>query len=216
MTDFEYDCYRKKSIAHSAMKRKCGSKSKKCSLPSDRISTKQWNERCGDIVSYQLGKPMTWKEFGKLPKDIKEEYLNNLISKYSANARNMADMFDVSVATIFRVVKNEGLNVRFQKGRHPTGFEAEQFKKFLTGNLDDVYEQLTVQNENTAELCNEAEKDQQSIEGVEKEQTGTRLDSFTMNFSGEIDVDMVANSLRYILGKGRKAKILLSCEIEPT
>ena len=215
MTEFDYDCYQKKSIAHSAMKRKCGSKSKKCKLPSDNISQKQWNERCGEVVSYQIGKPMTWREFGKLPKDLKEEYLNNLISEYSANARNMADMFGVSVATVFRVVKNEGLNVKFQKGRHPIGFEAEQFQRFLSGTLDC--------NEKESELCvNEDAKcdDEQcnvNSDGVDThvKPDGTHLDSFTMNFSGEINVEMVANSLRYILGPGRKARVLISCEIDP-
>lgn len=216
MTEFDYDCYQKKSIAHSAMKRKCGSKSKRCKLPSDNISRKQWNERCGEVVSYQIGKPMTWREFGKLPKDLKEEYLNNLISEYSANARNMADMFGVSVATVFRVVKNEGLNVKFQKGRHPTGFEAEQFQRFLSGTLGC--------NEQESELCvNEDKKceDEQcgvSTDGgnIHTESESTHLDGFTMNFSGEINVEMVANSLRYILGSGRKARLLISCEINPS
>lgn len=215
MTDFDYDCYKKKSIAHSAMKRKCGSKSKKCKLPSDNISQKQWNERCGEVVSYQIGKPMTWREFGKLPKDLKEEYLNNLISEYSANARNMADMFGVSVATVFRVVKNEELNVKFQKGRHPNGFEAEQFQRFLSGTLGC--------NEQESELCvsedTKCGDEQCDISPDECDAQikpeGTRLDSFTMNFSGEINIEMVANSLRYILGSGRKARLLISCEIDP-
>lgn len=215
MTDFDYDCYRKKSIAHSAMKRKCGSKSKKCKLPSDNISKKQWNERCGDVVSYQIGKPMTWREFGRLPKDLKEEYLNNLIDKYSANARNMADMFDVSVATIFRVVKNEELNVKFQKGRHPTGFEAEQFQKFLSGSLCPVGCSSSHQDDDVTPADANSVITKPYGDTQEKEHDVTHLDSFTMNFSGEIDVEMVANSLRYILGSGRKAKILISCEIDP-
>ena len=42
----------------------------------------------------------------------------------------------------------------------------------------------------------------------------TRLDSFTMNFSGEINVDMLANSLRYILSGSKAAKIQIICELE--
>lgn len=215
MTDFDYDCYQKKNIAHSAMKRKCGSKSKKCKLPSDNISQKQWNERCGEVVSYQIGKPMTWREFGKLPKDLKEEYLNNLISEYSVNARNMADMFGVSVATIFRVVKNEELNVKFQKGRHPTGFEAEQFQKFLSGTLDCAEHNAPQKDEDVPVHDAEVPAVSTGDDTTPKEHGSTRLDSFTMNFSGEINVEMVANSLRYILGSGRKARILISCEIDP-
>lgn len=212
MTDFDYDCYLKKSIAHSAMKRKCGSKSKKCGLPSDRISQKQWNERCGEIVSYQLGLPVTWKEFCRFPKDIKEEYLNNLINKYSANARNMADMFDVSVATVFRIVKKENLNVKFQKGRHPTGSEAEQFEKFLSGL--NVVDDDTCQVEEAVVQEPETGADIPDIDEMESSTHQTRLDAFTMSFSGRVDVNMIANSLRYVLGQCNSAKILISCEIE--
>lgn len=215
MTEFEYDCYRKKSIAHSAMKRKCGSKSKKCKLPSDNITKKQWNERCGEVVSYNIGKPMTWREFGKLPKDLKEEYLNNLINEYSANAKNMADMLGVSVATVFRVVKNEELNVKFQKGRHPTGFEAEQFQKFLSGTLDccEQAPELCIDEDTKCdnEQCGAGSDDN----STQLKETGTHLDGFTMSFSGEIDVEMVANSLRYVLGSGRNARLLITCEIDP-
>jgi hypothetical protein len=77
---------------------------------------------------------MTWAEFSKLPKDLKEEYMNNLIEKYNANARTMADVFGVSVATVFRVVKNDDLNVTFLKGKHPSGEKYEALRRFMDGN----------------------------------------------------------------------------------
>ena len=155
MTEFEYDCYKKKSVAHSAMRRKCGSKSKKCSLPSDHMTKKQWNERCGAVVSYNIGRPIKWAEFTKLPKDLKEEYMNNLIEKYSANARTMADVFGVSVATVFRVVKSEELNVKFLKGKYPTGEKLEAFKTFMSGESDDT----EATNEMSVEVAEEYSED---------------------------------------------------------
>lgn len=206
MTDFDYDCYRKKSIAHSAARRKCGSKSKKCNLPSDHMTSKQWNERCGQVMSYNIGKPMVWAEFTQLPKDLKEEYMNNLIEKYNANARTMAEVFGVSVATVFRVVKSDGLDVKFLKGKHPTGEKLDAFRKFMDGDCGQT-EDVVVENVNTAMETSETTN---PIGTVQK----TKLDSFTMNFSGEINIDMISNSLRYILSDGRKAKIQIVCEIE--
>ena len=206
MTEFDYDCYRKKNVAHSAARRKGGSKSKKCSLPSDRMTQKQWNERCGQVMSYSIGKPMTWAEFSKLPKDLKEEYMNNLIEKYNANARTMAEVFGVSVATVFRVVKNDNLNVTFLKGKHPAGEKYEAFRRFMDGDSGEE-EDIVI---NDAESFKEVTEETNSTGDVQK----TRLDSFTMNFSGEINVDMVSNSLRYILSGAKNAKIQIICELE--
>lgn len=211
MNDFEYDSYRKKSIAHSAARRKGGSKSRKCPLSTDYMTPKQWGERCGTIMQYQLGKPMLWAEFTKLPRDLKEEYMNNLIEKYSANARSMADMFGVSVATVFRAVKNENLRVEFLKGRYPTGNKKVEFERFLKGEPEiDSWAP-----EESAEESQAVEPENVTTDlSSDEEPSKTKLDGFTMNFSGQIDIDMVANSLRYILGNGRNAKIHIICEIE--
>lgn len=207
MTEFQYDIYRKKNIAHSAARRKCGSKSKKCNLSTDHMTEREWKERCGDVMSYSIGKPMTWSEFQRLPKDLKEEYLNNLIDKYSANARSIADMFGVNPNTIFRVVKSNELNVKFLKGKHPVGEKAVAFQKFLDGECCLDMEQVV---ENVPEPLDEAPSEKSSTETEDR----TKLDSFTMNFSGEINIDMISNSLRYILGNGRAAKIQIICELE--
>lgn len=206
MTEFDYDCYRKKNVAHSAARRKGGSKSKKCSLPSDHMTQKQWNERCGQVMSYNIGRPMAWAEFSQLPKDLKEEYMNNLIEKYNANARTIAEVFGVSVATVFRVVKTDGLNVTFLKGKHPTGEKYEAFRKFMDGESG-LDEEVAVDNI-------EAIEEPPDVVDPVGEAKKTKLDSFTMNFSGEINVDMLANSLRYILSGSKAAKIQIICDLE--
>lgn len=157
-------------------------------------------------MSYSIGKPMAWAEFTKLPKDLKEEYMNNLIEKYNANARTMADVFGVSVATVFRVVKNDGLNVTFLKGKHPSGEKYEAFKRFMDGDVG-IEENITVDDIKVFENVSE---EASPVDETPK----TRLDSFTMNFSGEINVDMLANSLRYILSSSKTAKIQIVCELE--
>lgn len=227
MNDFDYDCYIKKNIARSATKKKCGSKSKKCSLPSDSLTKKQWNERCGDIMSYRIGAPMTWKEFCNLPKDIKEEYANNLVMNYSANANDLARMFGVSTATIFRLVKNESLNIKFPRGRRSPGSGIGSFGDFLGMNsataenneqkhIDDViYVETPSKDEgsNNDEVCANAVNTDKSACTSDTEIEKMCLKKFTLNFSGAINVDMIANSLRYIIGNGSNATIDIICEL---
>lgn len=211
MNDFDYECYLKKNIARSASRRKCGSKSKKCNLPTDHMTDRQWKERCGDVMSYQIGKPLSWAEFRKLPKDLKEEYMNSLIDKYSVNAKSFAKMFGVSVATIFREVKNENLSVKFMKGRHTN---EDAFDKFLNGEYDNEQE-TSNQFTEVHDEPSDGEPETTVNEASTKENIPqTRFDSFTMNFSGKIDVNMIANSLRFILPAGGNARIKISCEME--
>lgn len=228
MTDFEYDCYRKKNIAHSAMKRKCGSKSKKCSLSTDHMTNKEWKERCGQVMSYNIGKPMLWAEFCKLPKDLQEEYMKGLIDKFSANAKTFAEMFGVSAPTVARYIKKNNLGIEFLKGRYPRGEKGDAFKRFMNG--DAAVEVGEVVLETSAEtsitdpaepvVANEFEEELVATEPAAKMNNAevaipkTHLDSFIMNFSGEVNVDMVANSLRYILSGGGRAKIQIICELE--
>lgn len=47
MNDFDYDIVQKKRLVASARKQKCGSKSKKCSLPSDNLTAAQLKAKNG-------------------------------------------------------------------------------------------------------------------------------------------------------------------------
>lgn len=216
MTEFEYDCYKKKTIARSASHKKNGRKSKKCSLSTDYMTDREWNERCGAVMSYQIGKPMIWADFCKLPKDLMEEYLNNLIDQYDANMRCLSGMFGVSTATITRFIKKENLGVEFKRGRHPAGLKESAFNQFLIGDVaSDSYREESKESIKSAS-DDEIQCDDVSFCENSDDQNGdelTKLEGFTLSFSGRIDVEMVSNSLRYILGKGTNARLRITCEL---
>ena len=216
MNDFEYDSYLKKNIANSARRRKIGSKSKSCHLSTDYMTHKEWKERCGSIMSYNIGKPMNWNEFCRLPKDLKEEYINTLIEKYSVNIRYLSDMFGVSPATLSRLVKKESLSVEFTKGRHPSGAQLDLYKKFLTGEVDEAVGVIdeVYEDETNILFQQEDEKSDNKTESVDSNATAPHLDCFTLNFSGRLDVNMIANSLRYIIGDGASGKVEIRCEMD--
>ena len=70
MNDFDYDVLQKKRTASGARHIKKGSKSKKCTLPSGFLTAKQRKELNGNVTTYNLSEPMTWKSFKAMPLDI--------------------------------------------------------------------------------------------------------------------------------------------------
>lgn len=67
MDDFTYDCWQKKQLAQQARHRKRGSKSRKCSLPSDSLTKKQWKERNGKTLSINLNRLLPGRFLRRFP-----------------------------------------------------------------------------------------------------------------------------------------------------
>ena len=135
MTDFEYDTWQKKILAKNATKRKCGAKSKKCTLPSDYLTSKQIRERNGKIVSFNLNAPMTWSQYITLPDDIKKEYILTLRKKYNANQKVIAEMFGCAESTISSEMKR--LNLRLGRAIRMTSTEIHEFRKWVAGDIEE-------------------------------------------------------------------------------
>ena len=135
MTDFEYDNWQKKILAKNATKRKCGAKSKKCTLPSDYLTNKQIRERNGKIVSFNLNAPMTWSQYITLPDDIKKEYILTLRKKYNANQTVIAEMFGRAKSTTSNEMKR--LNLRMDGEIRMTKEEIRDFREWVAGDIDE-------------------------------------------------------------------------------
>ena len=84
MDDFTYDCWQKKQLAQQARHRKRGSKSRKCSLPSDNLTKKQWKERNGKTLSINLNQPTSWVIFKEVSKPTQEELNNHILDIYKS------------------------------------------------------------------------------------------------------------------------------------
>lgn len=99
MTDSEY-VMRQTNKERVAMKsgsyaRKCGSKSKKCSLPSDHLTNAQLKKLNGEVITMSMRNPMTKQEFFDLPKDMQKNYLQFLIDNYGARQKDICLMLGV-------------------------------------------------------------------------------------------------------------------------
>ena len=103
MHDFDYDAMQKKRIARGASHMKRGSKSKKCTLPSDYLTAAQKRRLNGPVSTYKLDEPMSWESFKAMPEDLQKKYILNLQENYGANDEMIGKMFKKSDTVALRV-----------------------------------------------------------------------------------------------------------------
>ena len=115
MNDFDFDVMTKKRIARGAAARKCGSKSRRCTLPSDYLTDAQKKARNGKLSTYNLSKPMTYEQFKLMPRDLQREYLLKLRNDMHASTRVIAQMFGCSYETVRVVICDLGINTGGKK-----------------------------------------------------------------------------------------------------
>ena len=109
MNDFDYDALQKKRIAAGARHMKRGSRSKRCSLPSDNLTPAQLKRRNGPVSTYKLDAPMMWDDFKAMPVDLQKKYLTNLVETYGATNEMLGDMFYVHPTHVGAVKKALGV-----------------------------------------------------------------------------------------------------------
>ena len=195
MNDFDFDCLQKKRLAQQAKYRKRGSKSKKCTMSTDYMTTKQWKERCGKLVTIQTDKPVSWATFKELSKQTQEEYLHGLMESYGANASSLAAMFHVKPLTVRRYITSRGLDISFPVGHSMTFEQRRMWEEFLSGGEKSVYVDLP-QEQNT-----------------EPDDKLMNMSGFSVRFSGKIDVNMISNSLISILGNDVVGEVEIKCNL---
>ena len=90
MTDEEYvyrkDIAEKKKTGYGSKHKKNGSKSKKCTLPSDYLTRKERLAMNSEAVSWCLNDFYTYNDFKKMPSDIQVMYLQGLTDKYKVGS----------------------------------------------------------------------------------------------------------------------------------
>lgn len=87
MNDFDTDVKMKKAIASGAKHRKSGSKSKKCTLPSDNLTIKEKNALNGETHTLILDHAYTIEDLAVFSKQTQRDYLVYL-------AKNICDTFE--------------------------------------------------------------------------------------------------------------------------
>ena len=135
MTDaayvFNQDVRERSRIKNGALAKKNGSKSKKCTLPSDNLPLKEKRNLNGKCESLKLNEPFhDWREFRKYSVTMQVAYLENLINNYGARQKDIADMFSITTQTVYVHCKEIG--VKFSKKGFGLRDMDNQFLDFLT------------------------------------------------------------------------------------
>ena len=102
----------RKQIARGAGARRCGSKSKKCTLGTDRMTAAQIRKQNGECKVYNITKPMSWQQFRLLPKDLQEEYLRNLAAM-GASRKDVIEMFGTTRSALGQYINAHHKGKRF-------------------------------------------------------------------------------------------------------
>ena len=133
MNDFDFENMQKKRIAQGARHRVCGSRSKKCSLPSDMLTPAQKRKLNGPVERYDMGKPIPWDRFTVMPKDLQVSYLEGLHKNYGIGENRLAELFGISIGTIRRYLSAKDLRGRMGFHAVPTNAQKSAWERFLTG-----------------------------------------------------------------------------------
>ena len=234
MTEFDYDVRDRKRVASMAKYKKNGSKSKKCSLPSDGMTKKQWTERCGELMSFNIKKPMTWEQFKSMSHDLQKEYVTNLTTTYRVGLPKVADMLGCCEASLRNYLK-----------RHIPDFVSGSSKGRLSKENMAAWTEFLGCSENAVECAVDASEEKKSGDAVQtvvethpvqhidaaietvtpitdsvfekklrektekksKPERKSRLREFSLIFEGDINPMEIANSLTAILEAGAAGRI---------
>lgn len=105
LSDEEYiyrqDIKEKKAAGRGIYHKKNGSKSKKCTLPSDYMTRKEKMAMNGEVMSYNPNAWYTWEGFKTLPMEYQIKYINSLLTRYNCSfaaiAKYVFHMSDVGL-----------------------------------------------------------------------------------------------------------------------
>lgn len=214
MTDFDYEVKEKKNLARSAKYKVNGSKSRKCNLATDYMTPAQIKKMNGETVSYNLNRPMTLKEFKRVPPEAGKEYIMRLVDLYGVNFTSLAKMFGCCRKVCYNLLSAEPYNISFSCGSSMSQKKREMWGDFLKSDMPDGEAQTKeepAQPEEPAELSSHASEKVDVERDVASENetkpAAMKMDRFSLHFSGHLSVDAIANSLRLILGDGMDGSI---------
>ena len=136
MTDEKYVAQQtereRKSLATAARRRKTHNGKGGCTLNHERMTRKELEAMNGEVVEYNLSKPMTWKEFKGLPVNLQEAYIYQLVRKYAISANSFSKMVGVASITMSRWGKeNPKLYSLFNSSRDNSFERRKKTTEFL-------------------------------------------------------------------------------------
>lgn len=215
--DFYKDVKDKKTLARNAKYKKNGSKSKKCTLPSDYLTRKEKQKMNSEVKTYKMNQKYSWKEFMEMPLDIQREYLIHLRDTYGVKALVICkDLFKTCGAYALRNYSykhNNCFGGIFSKGRsNQTKDQIEAWRAFTSeppsnpinkpaGNRKDQW--FGVLKEGNSDRTDFEAKEELPAQKV-------KVSTCSITLSGPADVDSLCKSINNILNAQSNGRQVVS------
>lgn len=138
MTDERYvyntDIQDRKRTASGARAKKGGSRSRRCPLPSDKLTKTQLQKLNGSVESIKLNMPMDYARFKELTPTLQFLYLDHLVNEYNARRVDLCSMLGVATCTFWKLQQGlQGKLIWKYNKKKP----APEWERFLASGYQD-------------------------------------------------------------------------------
>ena len=202
MTDekylFEQTSRERKRNARGSFAKKGGSRSKRCSLPSDKLTAKERKELNGAVETLNMVKIYDKEEFKALPDTLKVEYLKNLF-EHGARSSDIAEVMGYSkLAALDRALKNQGINLGELAMVYPSYHKRRKlasWESFLERCVESLKEEVKRRHEIIAGMVQEPGEEENDAPAASD---AVKHDDSAPATLTPIRLDVVSGSINYI------------------
>lgn len=212
--DFNYDCMEKKRIASGSRHMKRGSKSKKCTLPSDLLTAAQIKKKNGKVINMDMAKPTSLRNFKTWPTDIQKEYLTRYINEFGCTIGDFAQIFGCSYSAFRKHLSDIEFDTSvFAVGKRMSKENRFRFRQWLSTYYPDFKE--PVQSEDTDKKMEDSVPVPVPVQKdpIEERHTDALMGTprVCMDFTGLLNVHQIANTIRSV-ASGKRVKVSVVIE----
>ena len=201
MPDEQYvmisDSIEKKKIAHSSHNRKthCG-KGGRVKFPSDYLSKKELKAMNGDLKTYNLNRPMTWKEFRSMPQDLQIMYIKKLRNEFGVPDIVLCKVMGICKSSFSRAMSDLNLSLGRSAGaKGKQWLDSEKSFKFYEYwnkfNNEKTVERDSVENEDEVVEEDKVENEDEVVEemDISEETSNDDFDISEINYNDYAGAD---------------------------
>lgn len=119
MTDDKYTLVEtnkeRAALARSSRHRKAGSRSRKVPMRTDYMTPTQLRKENGPVMTYNMNAPITMRDLRTWPLDLQREYMRRIDERFHVPGPYIADMLEVTAATLSRYRTSIGVPARVKR-----------------------------------------------------------------------------------------------------
>lgn len=213
---FISDVKDRKQMLSGARNMKRGSKSKKCTLPSDYLTASQKKKLNGEVKIYKMKEPITYDQFKLMPTEHQENYIVGLIDEYHVTGTQLAEMMGIAPKTLYNYLTSKNLSGYLPGKGHRMPKECRaSWEKFLaskTGRNISVSTRTDEYYQKAEQSVLQADSESSSSEDVDAAVpvdlvSSCKMSSFSISYEGNIRFKEIAAYLELMLGANPKGHL---------